>query len=338
MRAPAGIALLSDGTWDCGSSGGEWSPGGCGCGSNGSCECGGPRGCGGSCGKAVQCGDGLGSIPHLPDYDGVLLAYPHQRAAESLPPSATQDDSTFSLGSHLGQLLTASGEYRATARFEPPKILHARRSAAPVGVMDLVPVHISLVMGGASNQQTFAVTASADLDENVSGGIVLYVARRDWGYVSPFAIASHSARTGDKILKDETSAGLLQESMMPLEMGENGSEWTSQCGANALAVPWWVWWLIDKALFYGSYCGPMSVLPGPAPVDGLDKCCQDHDNCYVAAGVDWWNALPGCGTPASAACDAILAACAKAFDCTTLPLLQQPHCFTYRAEVMVYFG
>lgn len=338
MGASAAIELHPEGAWNPGSTGGEWSPGGCGCGSDWSCGCSGPRGCGDSCGKSVQCGDGLGSIPHLPDYDGVLLAHRHQHAAESLPPSTTQGDSTFSLGSHLGQLLNASGQYRATTRFETPKILHARRSAVPLGVMDLAPVHINIIMGGASNQQAFAVTASADLDESLSGGIVVYVARRDWEYVSPFVMASHSARAEDKNPRNETSAGLSQDSVMPFVMGENDSEWATQCGANALAVPWWVWWLIDKALFYGNYCGPMSVLPGPGPVDGLDKCCQDHDNCYAAAGVDWWNALPGCGTPASAACDAILAACAKAFDCTTLPLLQQPHCFTYRAEVMVYFG
>lgn len=44
-RAPAGIDLLPDGTWDWGSSEGSWLSSGCGCGSGGECECGGS--CGG---------------------------------------------------------------------------------------------------------------------------------------------------------------------------------------------------------------------------------------------------------------------------------------------------
>lgn len=75
MRAPAGIELLTDGTWDCGSTGGEWSPGGCGCSSGGSCGCGGS--CGG-CGVEGGCGGkpSTGEAPRLPDYDGEIWASP----------------------------------------------------------------------------------------------------------------------------------------------------------------------------------------------------------------------------------------------------------------------
>lgn len=75
MRAPAGIELLSDGTWDCGSTGGEWSPGGCGCGSNGSCGCGGScGGCGGDGGCGGKSTGGAGEAPRLADYDGEIWA------------------------------------------------------------------------------------------------------------------------------------------------------------------------------------------------------------------------------------------------------------------------
>lgn len=75
MRAPAGIELLTDGTWNCGSTGGEWSPGGCGCGSGGSCGCGGS--CGG-CGGEGGCGGkpSTGEAPRLADYDGEIWASP----------------------------------------------------------------------------------------------------------------------------------------------------------------------------------------------------------------------------------------------------------------------
>lgn len=83
MRAPAGIELLPDGTWDCGSIGGEWSPGGCGCSAGGSCGCGGTCGCG----KGGKCGEGNPKgtcsnvvLPEIVDYNGELWAAPGQPA------------------------------------------------------------------------------------------------------------------------------------------------------------------------------------------------------------------------------------------------------------------
>lgn len=84
MRAPAGIELHSDGAWDCGSTGGEWSPGGCGCGSGGECSCGGSCGCkgeGGSCGGGSS--GGGSKMPHLPDYDGQIWAKPPSQNASA---------------------------------------------------------------------------------------------------------------------------------------------------------------------------------------------------------------------------------------------------------------
>lgn len=76
-RVPTGIELLPGGTWDCGSTGGEWSPGGCGCGSGGECSCAGPSECGGSCGKEA-CGGAL-VLPqqNLKDYEGDIWGAAH---------------------------------------------------------------------------------------------------------------------------------------------------------------------------------------------------------------------------------------------------------------------
>jgi hypothetical protein len=62
MRAPAEMELLSEGSWNPGSISGEWSPGGCGCGSGS--------------GEPYSCGGGTPSseIPMLPDYDGEIWA------------------------------------------------------------------------------------------------------------------------------------------------------------------------------------------------------------------------------------------------------------------------
>lgn len=86
MRAPASIELLSDGTWECGSTGGEWSPGGCGCGSGGSCGCGGS--CGG-CGGEGGCGakSGTGEAPRLDDYVGEIWASPARANIDRAPSS-----------------------------------------------------------------------------------------------------------------------------------------------------------------------------------------------------------------------------------------------------------
>jgi|JI102314A2RNA_FD_contig_81_435523_length_2289_multi_2_in_0_out_0_3 hypothetical protein len=76
MRAPAGIELLPDGTWDCGAMGGEWSPGGCGCGVGG---CGGEGGCGSAA--------GIGGAPRLADCDGEIWAS-QVRATTARAPSS----------------------------------------------------------------------------------------------------------------------------------------------------------------------------------------------------------------------------------------------------------
>lgn len=73
MGAPAGMELLSEGSWNPGSVSGEWSPGGCGCGS-GSCSCGGSCGCKGDGGGSCGGGKSLGEVALLPDYDGEVWA------------------------------------------------------------------------------------------------------------------------------------------------------------------------------------------------------------------------------------------------------------------------
>lgn len=100
MRAPAGIELLSDGTWDCGSTAGEWSPGGCGCRPGAACECGGSCGCegeGGSCGGKPT--GGSGEVPHLPDYNGEIWA--------SEVRSAHEWDSVWATHLARGEMTTA---------------------------------------------------------------------------------------------------------------------------------------------------------------------------------------------------------------------------------------
>lgn len=74
MGAPAGIELLSEGLWIPGSVSGEWSPGGCGCGSGEPCTCGGTCGCKGEGGGSCGGGRPSGEVPLLPDYDGEIWA------------------------------------------------------------------------------------------------------------------------------------------------------------------------------------------------------------------------------------------------------------------------
>lgn len=76
MRAPAGMELLSEGLWNHGSVSGEWSPGGCGCGSGEPCSCGGSCGCKGEGGGSCGGGKPSGEVPLLPDYDGEIWASP----------------------------------------------------------------------------------------------------------------------------------------------------------------------------------------------------------------------------------------------------------------------
>jgi RHS repeat-associated protein len=93
-----------------------------------------------------------------------------------------------------------------------------------------------------------------------------------------------------------------------------------------------------KLLYYGNYCGPNSTLPGPGPIDGLDACCQTHDNCYLAAGASATSALPFCGNAATAACDTALSACATAFNCATIAnRTRRNYCYLYRQEIIRYF-
>ncbi len=70
MGAPAGMELLSEGSWNPGSVSGEWSPGGCGCGSGEPCSC----GCKGEGGGSCCGGKPSGEVPLLPDYDGEIWA------------------------------------------------------------------------------------------------------------------------------------------------------------------------------------------------------------------------------------------------------------------------
>jgi hypothetical protein len=76
MRTPAGIELLSEGSWNPGSVSGEWSPGGCGCGSGAGepCSCGGSCGCKGEGGGSCGGGKTSGEVPLLPDYEGEIWA------------------------------------------------------------------------------------------------------------------------------------------------------------------------------------------------------------------------------------------------------------------------
>jgi hypothetical protein len=71
MTTFTGFDVLPSGTWDCGAGVGEWSSGGCDCGSSESCGCGGcsAAGCFGG-------GPGTGEIPRLPDYDGQIWSSP----------------------------------------------------------------------------------------------------------------------------------------------------------------------------------------------------------------------------------------------------------------------
>lgn len=66
----AGIEMPSDGSWDCGSTGGEWSGGGCGCTSGEPCSCG-CKGAG-SCGGSPSGSGAAASV--LRDCDGEIWA------------------------------------------------------------------------------------------------------------------------------------------------------------------------------------------------------------------------------------------------------------------------
>lgn len=43
---------------------------------------------------------------------------------------------------------------------------------------------------------------------------------------------------------------------------------------------------LDAVCLYGNWCGPGCSGPA-APIDGLDACCQTHDQCYITYG--WFN-------------------------------------------------
>lgn len=157
----------------------------------------------------------------------------------------------------------------------------------------------------------------------------------------------HGRRPSLEVLRDPPAWGLPSDAVEEGRVSRMGTPRTKipyglkvptpVCGAEAALTPWWIWWLLSKALWYGNYCGPASKLPGNGPINGLDACCQVHDICYQTVGAEWWNALPGCGTPGTAGCDAALCACARAFNCNGLPLLDQPHCAAYRLEMIGWF-
>ena len=132
---------------------------------------------------------------------------------------------------------------------------------------------------------------------------------------------------------------LVANEVHPPDPGQTPiQDWGS---ASSLPLGWWwlIAWLVEKALYYGNYCGPGSDLSGNNPIkDDLDRCCWHHDHCYNRQGVPTTAALPGQGTEASRECDAELVRCAKAVDVSTFPLLDRPHAMAYRQEVILWFG
>ena len=93
---------------------------------------------------------------------------------------------------------------------------------------------------------------------------------------------------------------------------------------------------------YGRYCGPYRFGPG-APIDDLDYCCKDHDDCYrrlgctaVHGGGRWF----GWGSRASLSCDAILKACASGISCAAMyPTnpARRARCAAYSTAVTIWF-
>lgn len=109
MRAPAGIELLSEGSWNPGSVSGEWSPGGCGCGSGSGelCSCGGSCGCEGEGGGSCGGGNPSGEVPLLPDYDGEIWASPPSVVDRDAYPVVTEW-----IGGSVGEPSTGKGGHR----------------------------------------------------------------------------------------------------------------------------------------------------------------------------------------------------------------------------------
>jgi|GEM_PF-4850289 len=55
---------------------------------------------------------------------------------------------------------------------------------------------------------------------------------------------------------------------------------------------------------YGNYCGPQNGNGGTQlPINGIDACCKDHDNCLAQFLWDWCNPFRRCE------CDCTLALC-----------------------------
>lgn len=73
-----GFEVLSDGSWECGSTGGEWSLNGCGCrsGSDESCSCIGSNGCADTDGTVCGGRQPLCKVSPPPSYEGEIWASP----------------------------------------------------------------------------------------------------------------------------------------------------------------------------------------------------------------------------------------------------------------------
>jgi len=76
----------------------------------------------------------------------------------------------------------------------------------------------------------------------------------------------------------------------------------------------------DVAPVYGNYCGPQSGVYAyppcdhnrPDPVDCLDTCCQQHDDCFGASNCTLWNQLFSLDCRL---CTCLLCACAARCNC-----------------------
>lgn len=355
MNTCPGFDVLPSGSWDCGAGA---AAGGLGersrCGGRGDCGGGcGQGSCGGRCGDGGACtGDGHGGAgsfaadPPRPachvqwqDHDGTLLApTPGPRADRAAAWSCGEPESFLA-----SRDLVAWGRVRSDgpATRRPCEHQHADSHALLQihgGGMVMLRFHWAR---GPSGRELRVAPAGDTRSRDGARGLLAYVHRDVWNHVATLAAGSEGVRMVSSPASPASRGTRLAEGESGWPRAwDGGQDAAAECRASVLAIPWWVWWLLDKALFYGTYCGPMSPDPdsGPDHVDGLDLCCREHDKCYKDFKLEFWNALPGCGTPESSECDAKLVKCAKAFDCNDLPMPGALHCITYRTEIISYFG